>query len=417
MIGFGLDVPAQVPVVFAVWIDGEPDRVDLVVDHLRTALRRDPRASAAGVLAWLANPPRVDVVLRDDAPLLAPRDVLTATGLTMEAASILERATHVAVVRTTAAPQPPRVGLWGAYVLAVALARAYEGALVDPAALRAFVVGPNLDPLEAAEDDSVAPFVAVAAGRSADGRATIATLGLSRYGLPELLWEDPPENARRAPEAGLLVRTVAQVLVDLATAPGRVQLPGIVRVDGPGLARANDRLDLAGRGVDADVALDASDAKHSDAIRLHPPVGTDPSEWFARALASFSAPRAMADAPLAFDREMDDAMERARASLSTAKSAFAERGEPTYVKRRFNSRSGGRDEFIWVAIDRWNGSTISGRLANTPLGDVGYALDAKLEFDESEAVDWIVAARDGTGAGNFTGAVLAAREGSRARGA
>ncbi|MFW5739820.1 MAG: DUF2314 domain-containing protein [Myxococcota bacterium] len=78
------------------------------------------------------------------------------------------------------------------------------------------------------------------------------------------------------------------------------------------------------------------------------------------------------------------------------------------VKAPFKTASGG-NEWMWVEVISWQGSTIRGVLQNVPYDMPGLKQGARVEVEESAIFDYIYTSSDGGQVGNETDALLLGR--------
>ncbi len=99
------------------------------------------------------------------------------------------------------------------------------------------------------------------------------------------------------------------------------------------------------------------------------------------------------------------AHEQARSELPTFKKSFHERsqsGEDIHaVKVGFPVR-GGTYEWMWVSLDAWRGKSIVGHLENTPVLRKDLQKGSRVQVDEGEIFDWVIAHRGDVVRGAFT---------------
>jgi uncharacterized protein YegJ (DUF2314 family)/tetratricopeptide (TPR) repeat protein len=99
------------------------------------------------------------------------------------------------------------------------------------------------------------------------------------------------------------------------------------------------------------------------------------------------------------------AHEQARSELSTFKKSFHERSQSREdihaVKVGFPVR-GGTYEWMWVFLDAWRGKSIVGRLENTPVLRKDLQKGSRVQLEEGEIFDWVIAHGGAVVKGAFT---------------
>jgi uncharacterized protein YegJ (DUF2314 family) len=108
------------------------------------------------------------------------------------------------------------------------------------------------------------------------------------------------------------------------------------------------------------------------------------------------------------DEELQAASERARQRLPALQAEFNDGlapGEFILVKAPFETPDGGR-EWMWVEVISWNGDKIEGLLKNEPFNIPDLHGGQMVEVTAAEVFDYIRKHTDGTTEGNETGAIL-----------
>jgi uncharacterized protein YegJ (DUF2314 family) len=136
------------------------------------------------------------------------------------------------------------------------------------------------------------------------------------------------------------------------------------------------------------------------------------------------APNAPADRPVSvtakrneiatalatFDRQLAPAVKQARATLPQAKRRFL-KGLPSghifFLTTRLVDPDG-LFEQVFVRVRQWEGTNVSGEIANE-LGTVKtYRQGQLINFPESAVLDWTISRPDGTEEGNYVGKLMEA---------
>ena len=114
---------------------------------------------------------------------------------------------------------------------------------------------------------------------------------------------------------------------------------------------------------------------------------------------------------VAHDRALLAESEAARGRLLALKPRWLRDrrpGEVLLVKGPFKTRSGG-NEWMWVEVTRWEGSRITGLLANDPFEVPGLRAGATVHVEESKVFDYLLRRADGGQEGNTTSKLLERR--------
>jgi uncharacterized protein YegJ (DUF2314 family) len=254
------------------------------------------------------------------------------------------------------------------------------------------------------------------------GRHRAITLGMGKFGLPDLVVQDAPQE--QVGPIGLLLDATAQALVEGASLrPG-----GELALDLATIRHAGARKALA--------QVDRPDAKRSGAIVLVPAEGEegDPDnrlaelrfpgypgkgdlEREAAAVASiFGEWRDPVVAVSRDDPELAAVAARAQARLGALAAAFRQGlppGESITVKAPFPS-DGGSVEWMWVDVAAFGRDAVSGRLVNSPVDIKALHEGSRVDVKPKDIVDYVWLERDGTRKeGGESADILAARERAR----
>lgn len=116
----------------------------------------------------------------------------------------------------------------------------------------------------------------------------------------------------------------------------------------------------------------------------------------------------VAEAP-AEPTNLDEAVAYARARLARevgpAFRAGLPAGEVVAVKVPFRTRAG-THEYMWVELTEWDGSLLTGRLANDPRDVPGMRKGDVVRVNEAEIWDYVWKRADGTREGGWTKAFV-----------
>lgn len=237
------------------------------------------------------------------------------------------------------------------------------------------------------------------------------TLGLRKFGLPDLVVQESPWSSNR--QVGTLLNLTAQRLAE----GGTVRAGGDLR-----LRLADIRSTPVRAGVTADgtgealVVLRNAPLEEGDpqnrlwAVSFDRDPGIDVHSRMEHALSTFFG--ATDDIRhVTHDDAILAASARARDRLPALHDAFAkglEPGEILMVKAGFAKPDGGQ-EWMWVEVTSWKGSSINGLLQNDPFEVPDLHAGQKVSVAQREVFDYLLKRGDGTVEGNETGALIAAR--------
>jgi uncharacterized protein YegJ (DUF2314 family) len=111
------------------------------------------------------------------------------------------------------------------------------------------------------------------------------------------------------------------------------------------------------------------------------------------------------------DPELEAASQRARARLPEQKARFAAtiaEGSEFLVKVRFSEN--GRDEYMWVKVQHWDGTVLEGVMTDTPVVVSKPVAGDRITVQERDVFDWVRFSPGGGVDGNETTKVLQQRE-------
>ena len=235
----------------------------------------------------------------------------------------------------------------------------------------------------------------------------MVTLGLAKFGLPDIVMEDVPHNAT-GPLNTLINALSVQMAVD-----GVLQTPGRMRVD-PKVVYGDDAPSGAAP-VTLSLAKTTADEGDPD-NRLVQIVFPGPADrLFERQLAAAEtlAPTGDDIVTLDHDEELLKASAQAKTQLLAMRKEFAD-GVPDMselaVKAPFATTSGGT-EWMWVSVTSWKGDTIRGVLDNEPYDVPSLEHGSKVEVKESSIFDFVYRKADGTELGGKTVEIMLRRQG------
>lgn len=274
---------------------------------------------------------------------------------------------RVVVVKVATATGPKQLAVRAAFAAAAAVARKAGGLVwdrlldrVEPA--NAFAAHAVTSPLEAPcfRRDRVA----VRVQPKAEGTARVVTVGLSRWGAPDVDAAAVPTTASARIEE--IVLGVAEALANGAT-------------EGPLVLTRDDLARARGQAYAADAGLPEVKPVEVDVVGVHPEPG-DASDFVARVEPpGGDGPIAYVDlaerffgplliAPAA---DADGRREKAQAQLAAALAAWdaaKERGAKLVVALPFAIPGDAGAESVWVEVTRFDARTVTGKVLDDPLG-------------------------------------------------
>jgi uncharacterized protein YegJ (DUF2314 family) len=371
---------------FGVYLDTEPDAEELIALFLRELERLADEPFRARLREHAARG-GLDAVLRSPEEYPPPR-------LDGPEGERLRRARAIALFWGEETQAAPELGHLGALGAAWTAAREHRGLLFDPGRNKLLPVATDAGPWP--RDGRFVVRDHVDAQWSVDhetGRAWATTKGLTKFGLPELECHVRPVHVGRA--AARFLHLAAGAFVEalwnrLRERPGE---KGPLMV-GPALAlEGHEPVELSLR------------YRHRDGlepfVEILPPRAAD--GWWESMTTRLFGEQERVEYPPPDDPELERAEAEARARLPEARRRFQAGlgpGEKLLVKTAFPIGDGAH-EHLWIEIDEWLGSTLTGRVSNRPL-DVELRSGARVTFDEQEVEDWLIAHADGTTEGWFS---------------
>lgn len=356
-------------------------------------------------------------VVRSEDYILPPRESWSTVGASLtqaERASIGERPITF-VVRTRGRADAAQLPARTAFAVTAAAAEALAGLVYDESVRRIET------PRQLLEHVATAPLganvfsprqIAIQIYRQDDGTARLLTLGMIRFGSPDV-------SIRNAPPE--LAPALAHVLDAMASraAAGRndlspIALDDIVRVTGqPASALAKDPKAGAAVPLDTITAERIEGDPDNDLVELVPRGGSTPEAWRSVASELFGAAPAIVMAGK--DPELDAIATRARRDLPGAVKRM-EKGEGSlFVKGPFPipeaSRldGGAKEEWMWIQATSCDGKACTGPLSNTPGYATNLVAGKEVSVTRDQTADWVLRLPDGGATGGASIPVLEKR--------
>jgi len=341
-------------------------------------------------------------------------------GLGQEQALVLQNSQQALIINFGYSKHHAWDGMRSALELTCALARQTGGILWDEATREAFVPEAWETHRLAIWDTDVPDIsnhtVMHAYRKEEAGFVRAITLGMAKFGLPDIVIEDFSWSKNRS--IGHLINLFGQAIAEGAsiTKPGefdldirairnhRVRDPQISSLRSNATAKALLSL-RKGRWEEGDpqnrlVEITFDRYVHGD---LH-----------ARQEALLSAMFGWEDRVKGVnhhDEQLRAVSEEARQKLPALREHFnatMKPGEYIMVKVPFPVPSGG-NEYMWVEVSSWNGDEIDGLLRNEPVNIPTLHGGQRIKVSEAKVFDFLHSLPDGTQEGNETGKLIEAQ--------
>jgi hypothetical protein len=301
-----------------------------------------------------------------------------------ERASIPRRA-HVVVVHVATAPSTKQLAVRSALAAAAAIAAKVNGLVFDQL----------LDRIETAKTFAThavnAPLDASAFRKDrvqmlfepkAQDVVRILTAGLARWGAPDVEAEAVPLAA---------ADRVADVVIGVAEAIANGATEGPVRLSRDDLARAR------GEAYAADPSLPDAGAMPVELLSVHPE-GGDPNDFMARILPpTGTGPLAFLDLAERFfgsdlaaapsENSLRASHEKALRDLPGALAHWAssrDAGAALLVRLPFPIAGDGGTESMWIDVTAYDAKSVTGKLADEPLGATDFTRGDAITRPRSE---------------------------------
>ena len=414
-----LSVPARVQAVYLVPTSRPPaDPIAVVREYASRLLVASLPLLVGEMIDRSLLRVRVDPA---ESTRLPPPGVLESFGVSADEAAAVEAASHVVTVRALYRPSWPPANEWVARVAAIAIGQHVGCHVID--ARLPMLVSPTVA-AEALPDQrclfAASRWLLVSQQARTDG-FWCYTIGLSRFGLPELQTPAvPPQLARAWTEmltglANALVKWWVR-LVNVADPPPFVDLPSMFSFTNWDMAEAYRSPRPAERkSVSVRLLLDPGQPNNTDTfLTVSPPVdyGAPAGRFLAEVCAELlGVTKRSAFRPVIQSNQMAEAIETARATLPSARQRFLNgelrQGTQLVVKSRVITS--GTDEYLWAFVTSWTNPSVirATSSANSP-GDPAIKVGVPLTIPVDDVVDW-GAWRDGHGIieGGWTNAASA----------
>jgi uncharacterized protein YegJ (DUF2314 family) len=350
--------------------------------------------------------------------ILPPKDTMdtVAVGLSpKERENARERKTAV-IVRSHGRFTPEHLPARAAFAATIALAETLDGFVYDEVSRRIetlpefrehAIVAPLAEPVFARK------HVVIQLYRQEDGTARLLTLGMARFGSPDLSIREAHMSS--GPLLAEVLNAAASKIAHGSNAGSlQLTLEDIARVVGKKPAELSSNPSGA-RPVELDVVIPEriEGDPDNDLAELVPSGGANRENWDVVVASLFGAPPSM-NAPLD-DKELTAVAKSARRDLAGAIKRFQAGEGELYLKGPFpipeDARvdGGASTETLWVAVAACEAKLCTGTLSNEPSYATNLAAGKTTSVAREEALDWMLQLRDGGTAGGESIRVLKAR--------
>lgn len=228
----------------------------------------------------------------------------------------------------------------------------------------------------------------------------IVTLGMAKFGLPDIVVEDVPRTL--IGHVGSIVDALAVTMAKDKT----LARAGAMTIEPETIGEVSGR---------AEIQLAVAKPREGDPPnRLVQIVFPGPAATLhvrQQTLVATLLGREEEISNVQHDQELLAASEAAKKELAALQSRFAKgmpEREALSVKAPFKTVDGG-NEWMWVEVTAWNGDTIEGILLNEPGAVPGLEAGAKVQVETASVFDYIHELADGTQAGGKTNEIVTRR--------
>ena len=388
------------------------DLDDWASAHIPSPLREAVAAfRKAGLLTVSVRP-------ADQLPPL-PIELLQFIGLGELEDRIARASTHVVLVLAKDVNMPPRAGLWAALAAALSVRDLVEGVIFDPEALRIVKPQDAMGWFSPNGEVRVAQHIIVPFSIGDRGLGWMTTRGLSKFGVPDIELRDLPPNLDKL---SIFMNGVAQHLVEAAfrevaarkSTVDRLELPGEISIDRAQVARAL-RAKPDGPPAD-DIRVTAAIRFDSDQSTSGPPMirierppsfSGDTGVWLNHVAGELLGATHKTLMAKTEGDSMQRAHERALSELPQVKQRFLsglKPGEVLYIKYGFPTTTGSR-EYLWAAVNRWQGTRLTVQVANDPHEVEGLRMGMTVLLEEADIFDWMLQLPGDRSEGGYTSKV------------
>ncbi|MBX3205349.1 MAG: DUF2314 domain-containing protein [Labilithrix sp.] len=359
----------------------------------------------------------IDVLKAEDL-LLPPEDTMdtVAAGLTPAERERARRKPTAVMIRTQGSTTAEQLPARAVFAAAAVLAEALDGFVYDEVSRRietARDAASHAIVSKLGEPAFARSHIVIQLYRQDDGTARLLTLGMQRFGSPDLSIRGA--NMASGPLLAEVINAAAsQIAHGRSDAPITVTLDDVARVVGKKPAELSSNPDGA-RPVVLDVVRPerVEGDPDNDMAELVPEEGATREGWDTVVARLFGGTPSMTAA--VDDEELAGVATNARKSLAGAIARFEAGEGELFVKGPFpipeeaRVDGGAATETLWVAAASCDARRCTGVLSNEPTYATNIALGKTTSVKRDEAVDWMIQRRDGGVLGGESIKVLKAR--------
>lgn len=418
----GLERPPNASAELAVLTDKPADVVRAVATVSEIGKRLDVRhcgGACEAVKSFMTDEDAFEIdILKTEDLLLPPRDTLdtVAPGLTPRERDGVEARGTAVMIRTQGAITPEQMPARAVFAAAAVLAEALDGFVYDEVARRietAHDVVEHTVVAKLGEPAFARKHIVIQLYRQEDGTARLLTLGMARFGSPDLSIRGA--NMSSGPLLAEVINAAASQLAHGKNeATITVTLDEIARVVGKKPSELNPTPTSA-RPVVLDIVT--PERIEGDPVNtmaeLVPKDGATREAWDAVIVSLFGvAPSVSASVD---DEELAAIAKKAQRDLPAAIKRFEAGEGELFIKGPFpippDARvdGGAASEMLWLAAASCDAQRCTGVLSNEPTYATNIALGKTTSVKRAEAVDWMIQKHDGGIAGGESIKVLRAR--------
>ena len=244
-----------------------------------------------------------------------------------------------------------------------------------------------------------------------NGLIRIVSIGMERYGLPNLVVEEIQNSTR---SLGNLINVIAQLMLEGETVKNNAFIINMDKIKHKTMRKQN--LDTAYDNRKKTVEIILNNAKRDDgdpegrllSIDGNPHISKDPVRRL-HVIASqvFGWKDDIVYVPHDDPRILAASQKAKAFAIEFIKTRFKNKlevNEQVMIKSKFTE--GEHDEYMWISVTDWKDNTIFGRLANTPHHISNLNSGDKVTIEEADIYDYIWKKDSGQRLGNETGKLI-----------
>jgi uncharacterized protein YegJ (DUF2314 family) len=416
------DRPERAKVIFAILTNKPEDVVKQAATTTEIARKLEPKYCASAcdaVKKLLADEDGVEIEVSKAEDLLLPgKDVIdtVAPNLTPgEREKALAYPTAVKITTEGAFTTNHVVARTG-FAVAALLAEQLDGFVWDDSERRIETdhdFASHVVTAKLGEPAFVRRHILIQLYRQEDGTARANTLGMARFGSPDISFRGA--NMASGPVLAEVLNTVASKIAHGHNDPRiTITLDDVAKV----VSKKPEELNPDPKNA-RPVTLDISDTERLEAdadnelAEIVPYGGSTRENWEVVVASLFGVPPSVATQE--GDKELGDVAKKARKDLPDAIKRFQKGDGELYVKGPFpvppeaRPDGGSTTEHLWISAASCDDRRCSGILSNDPTYATNLGAGKTTSVENSAAVDWLIHLRDGGTVGGESIKVLKAR--------